>query len=138
MAAQVEYLPDGSAAVSFTYRRQVVDLLKTHIPADCRAYDPDLKIWYVAAPWCNVAKDILMNAFGDVDVSNHRPSPASPIRQLDPVFAELHLLPSAPPYVVRAVYREMAKAHHPDRGGATVNMQRVNLAFEQLKARGAA
>jgi curved DNA-binding protein CbpA len=47
------------------------------------------------------------------------------------------LLPSAPPEVIVVVYRELAKRAHPDHGGDTASMQRINQAFADLKVRGA-
>lgn len=48
-------------------------------------------------------------------------------------FTVLHLLPSAPPEVVDAAYRAMAKIFHPDAGGATNDMQRINAAYDAIK-----
>jgi hypothetical protein len=46
-------------------------------------------------------------------------------------FDTLHLLPSAPPYVVQGVYRLLAQRAHPDHaGGDTAAMQRINGAYE--------
>jgi hypothetical protein len=49
-------------------------------------------------------------------------------------FAALHLLPSAPPDVVKAAFRALAKAMHPDVGGDTAAMVRVSLAYERALA----
>jgi hypothetical protein len=57
--------------------------------------------------------------------------------EVDP-FATLHLLPSAPPEVVKAAYKALAMKHHPDRGGSVEEMQRVNVAYETITRRLAA
>ena len=49
-------------------------------------------------------------------------------------FAALHLLPSAPPDVVKAAFRALAKEMHPDVGGDTAATVRVNLAYERALA----
>jgi hypothetical protein len=40
----------------------------------------------------------------------------------------------APPELIEAAYRVLAKQHHPDAGGDTVTMQRLNTAYAVLKA----
>jgi hypothetical protein len=47
----------------------------------------------------------------------------------------LHILPSAPPEVVRAAHRALARRYHPDAGGDTLTMQRINHAADQLQLR---
>lgn len=48
-------------------------------------------------------------------------------------YATLWLRPGAPPEVVRAAYRALAQLHHPDVGGDTETMKRVNGAFDALR-----
>src|SRR5262249_9807858 len=43
-------------------------------------------------------------------------------------FTALYLLPSAPARLVTIAWRELAKTAHPDRGGATRQMQDLNAA----------
>lgn len=47
--------------------------------------------------------------------------------------AELYLLPDAPADVITAVFRVLAKQYHPDMGGSTEQMQRLNAAMEVLR-----
>ncbi len=53
--------------------------------------------------------------------------------QPDP-FDVLHITPDAPPEVISAAYRALAKLYHPDRKGqlATSRMAAINAAFERL------
>jgi hypothetical protein len=48
----------------------------------------------------------------------------SPLRQLDPAIAQ---------EVIRAGYRQLALKHHPDHGGETATMQRLNGTVEALR-----
>ena len=140
MSARVDHRPDGSIALTFSYRRWVVDQLKAHIPVSERTYEPNTKTWYVSPPWGSVAIGILERSFDHVHIERdgeRRPEP-SPIRANDQFYRDLHLLPSAPPAVVSAAYRALARLHHPDAGGDTSKMQTVNGAFEALRLRGAA
>jgi hypothetical protein len=140
MSAVVERLPDRSIEIRFTYRRDVVEALKLHISADCRSWDPDWKVWTVRPPYTDTAINILGRAFGFdgveiVDRHQAEPEPTLPAR-VDPVFATLWVLPGAPPAVITAAYRALARELHPDAGGDTRAMQKVNAAFEELQARG--
>ena len=44
----------------------------------------------------------------------------------------LFLRPDAPPEVVSAVYRTLAQRYHPDNGGDTALMTRLNVAYQQI------
>ena len=50
-------------------------------------------------------------------------------------LAELGLAPGAPPAEIRRRYRRLAMRHHPDRGGDTATLQRINDAYQRLMAR---
>jgi curved DNA-binding protein CbpA len=43
------------------------------------------------------------------------------------------LRPTAPPELVSAAHRCLAKLNHPDAGGNTTTMQRINGAVEQIR-----
>jgi hypothetical protein len=49
-----------------------------------------------------------------------------------PVFAELHLLSSAPPQVVAAAFKALALIHHPDVGGDPERMRAINAAKDEI------
>lgn len=48
---------------------------------------------------------------------------------LESAFEVLYLRPGAPPEVIQAVYRTLAKMHHPDVGGSTDVMAEINDAY---------
>lgn len=48
-------------------------------------------------------------------------------------FAVLHLLPTAPSEVIRAVYKTLAVMYHPDTGGDEEQMKRLNAALDEIK-----
>lgn len=60
------------------------------------------------------------------------PKPPQP-PQVPPHYALLHLSPDAPLEIAEAVYRTMVKKHHPDLGGSTETMQRLNAAIERIR-----
>lgn len=44
----------------------------------------------------------------------------------------------APPEVIRAAYKALSRLRHPDAGGSTEEMQRINAAFDRLRKAGKA
>jgi len=142
-AARAQYLPGGYLKVTFKYRAEVVQAIKDFIPAPGREYLPGERAWLISPGWVPSALDTLRWYFDEVqlieyEADSYRRSEPTPIRKSDPDYAALFLLPGAPAELVRAAYRTLAKAHHPDRGGTTAQMQAVNAAYEALKNRGVA
>src|SRR5687767_12607072 len=86
---------DGGVILTFPYDMWVVDRLKAEVPAWCRTYDPTSRAWTVGPAYARRAEAILRERFGHVDVEDAAPPPR-PIRETDPDYAVLHLLPSAP------------------------------------------
>jgi hypothetical protein len=60
------------------------------------------------------------------------------VRAAYPDHALLGLLPEAPPPVVRAAFRALAQAFHPDHGGDETVMVALNRALENLERRSCA
>lgn len=56
------------------------------------------------------------------------------LRSLDTTdpWRELGVSPLDPESVIRERYRELARLHHPDRGGDPIKMQRLNEAYERV------
>ena len=48
-------------------------------------------------------------------------------------YAVLHVANDAPLEVCEAAYKALTKKHHPDLGGDTATMQRLNTAIEQIR-----
>ncbi len=127
--------PDGSAAdVRFPYDAFVVGEIKRSVPSPLRSYDPDTKAWTVAARYVSTVFHILARVFDEVDVEGSRSGAADRGRPTggDP-YVVLHLLSTAPPELVSAAHRCLAKLHHPDAGGDTAVMQRINSAVESIR-----
>ncbi len=131
----IAWHPDGSAAdVTFPYSAYVVAELKRAVPAPLRTYDPDSKTWTVAGRYVSAVYHVLAQVFGEVDVEGSRSGAADRGRQSsDDPWVILHLRPTAPPELVSAAHRCLAKLNHPDAGGNTTTMQRINGAVEQIR-----
>ena len=127
--------PDGSAAdITFPYSAFVVTELKRAVPAPLRTYDPDTKTWTVAGRYVSAVYHVLAQVFGEVDVEAVRSGAADHGRPpSDDPWVILHLRPTAPPELVAAAHKCLAKLNHPDRGGSTATMQLINHAVEQIQ-----
>jgi hypothetical protein len=109
-----------------------VDDLKAEISARKRRWDPARKAWWVAASAIDQALDITRRYY-TVEFAEEADEPAPyPRSESVNAWAALWLVPGAPPEVVAAAYRAMAKLHHPDHGGDNAAMQRVNAAYEEI------
>ena len=139
--AQATRLPGGGMAFTFPYDADLIEALKTEVPARHRSYDPTTRGWAVTDPrLAEQALALVAWFFPDVAVLDgpHAPRDPRPIRRDDAAFGELHLAPSAPPEVLDAAYRALARLHHPDLGGSNAAMQRLNAAYDALRTKGVA
>jgi hypothetical protein len=107
--------------------------LKEVVPAAFRSYEPTLKTWIITE------RELLDNWFSalrryySVEIDEYEtPSRPPPAQSIASPFATLHLLPSAPPEVVKASYKALAKIYHPDAQGDSEKMIRINQAFEVI------
>jgi hypothetical protein len=130
---------DGAATLVFPFDRWLVDAIKSEIPAHARVYDPDTKSWTITAAYAPIAGRLMRFVFPDV-VEEAVGAKAGPTFDRgtgapnDP-YLILHLRPSAPPELVTAAHRVLARLHHPDTGGDTATMQAINAAVDQIRSR---
>jgi hypothetical protein len=125
------------AELRFPFDRLLVDALKAEIPAHGRSYDPDRKVWTVTPAYVAVAFRLMHLTFADVEIEDIRESgrrSADRAPQAGDPYVVLHLRETAPPELVTAAYRCLARLHHPDRGGSTATMQAINAAAEQIRS----
>ncbi len=124
--------------------------LKRLIPAHDRRYNPATREWFIGRAYAGVGLGLFRRYFPTAEIFD-APGTAEPPPPPGPEplagerhFAALHLLPSAPPAVVRAAYHALVKTHHPDtlpepeRDRAHLVMVTINGAYEALRAHGAA
>lgn len=127
---------DGIFELRFPFNQFVIDNLKMRIPKHGRAYVPDLRAWTVFAPWIDEAIEILEEAFDSVTVKRQerqQTTRTAPPAGSDQSFAELHLRSTAPVELIHGAYRILAKLYHPDLGGDTSTMERINAAYQRIK-----
>lgn len=106
--------------------------LKEAVPASRRRYNPELNLWEISAAvrGALAAWAFGLTTFFDVEIMGDA-LPETQAADSSP-YAALWLRDGAPLDVVKAVYRALALRTHPDRGGSTEEMQRLNAAYEQI------
>jgi hypothetical protein len=126
---------DGRVTLTFTYDPYLIDALKASVPAHARTYDPAVKSWTVAPAYAAIVTGLMHQVFHDVEeVTDIPPPPREPPPPADgDAFVVLHLRPTAPPELIDAAYRCLAKLHHPDRGGSHDQMLALTAAREALR-----
>jgi hypothetical protein len=111
-----------------------IDELKNVVPSSCRTYDPTKKFWTITDS--SSLDDWIYELRRVYDVSadydNEQPRRPPPPQSIASPFQTLYLLPNAPPEVVKAAYKALAKIHHPDARGNSAKMIEINLAYETL------
>jgi hypothetical protein len=132
-----------------------IESLKDYIDASCRSYDPQMKKWHVDEVasdclhdwigYCTITLGAQIEWFGARRSEQKRaeqPPPREPRTSKPPkrleAYKTLCITPDAPAPVVKAAYRALAQLHHPDCGGKTEMMQKINAAYELLARRMAA
>ena len=112
-----------------------LEALKMGIPPHARRWHAEHKFWWISAAYRSTLSQWQSRWF-EHSPPSPSPSPwtwAPPPSGVHGAYAALHLLPTAPPVLVRAAYRTLATLHHPDRGGDTATMVALNAAYAQLE-----
>ena len=118
------------------FQADLINELKTFIPAGARSWESATKTWYVNPSYIDQVERIVRKHFPDVTIT-------TPGQDLMPVDGDVYtrLLSPLPDFALKAVYRAIALSCHPDRAaanGISVEdahrlMQQVNLVWNDLK-----
>lgn len=130
--ARITYRANGDVALAFPYSADLVAALKSGIPSYARRYDPDTHVWTVGGAYASVAEQLMHDVFPNAEVVDDA-APDRGRQSSDDPWVILHLQPTAPPELVLAAHRCLAKLNHPDQGGSTATMQMINHAVERIK-----
>jgi len=128
----------------------LVSSIKCAIPPGFRTYRPAERCWQVDADaksdldeWLRQVQHVMSvrvvwtdETAGAKEERQHQWPPAGYRKQptREELLKRLHLLPDAPPELIKVAYRELAKLNHPDKGGDTRRMQELNEAVRLLAA----
>lgn len=136
MIAEVFHRSDGWSEIRTPYDAEFVSALKQEIPPSQRAWVPDGRYWMVRTSLRRTILVLCHQYFGVVTEEEATTPPPPPGPGQHPDYGLLFLLPTAPLFVVEAVYRAIARAWHPDvcrEPDATERMQRVNAAVDRIR-----
>ena len=136
MTALIHQLPASEYpwryAVEFDYCAEMVDGIKTKIPSRLRTWKPTLRQWWFKSDAILVVCTLAQKHCSGYTHMGESPTGAAIVTNAS-AYAMLHLLPTAPPEVVTAAYRALAKKAHPDVGGSTQTMQTINTAYALIQ-----
>lgn len=137
-SAHAYYHDRETLKLSTPYEPGFIAALKQAVPAPYRTWEPETKTWVVRFPYDTAAMEILTffptATVGDRPKAKRghaRPSGCS----CDSDHRALFVCQNAPPEVLQAAYRALAKLNHPDAGGDHARMQAINTAYEHLAGR---
>ncbi len=135
----------GFTEFLFPYDRTMVEDMKG-VPVAFRSYDPDKRMWTISIPYASRILDLFLRRFPHATIhdktrahTNTAPPPPPPRPLHADPYEVLHFLPSAPPELIEAAARTLAKLHHPDlkpvheKARATATMAKINRAAEDLR-----
>ncbi len=116
---------------AFTY---AISELKGIIPVAFRNYEPAAKTWVITDwecldEWIGELRSVYAV---ETEYDDEQPAQKPPAQSIASPFATLHLLPSAPPELVKAAYKTLARIYHPDMRGDSAKMIEINRAYETL------
>ncbi|MCS6806314.1 MAG: J domain-containing protein [Acidobacteriota bacterium] len=119
-----------------------LETMKSHIPRHHRRFDAAQRCWMIdpqgqgrLESWLSWMRREL-KAEVVYRSPHHRSDSLDQRSSLTPAYATLHLLPTAPPELVKAAYHCLARINHPDVGGDTKSMQQINIAYAHIKQHG--
>lgn len=124
-----------NVTITFPYDPILISRFKIEIPPYARIYVPENKEWIFDSTYAARAVHLLTDRFPDARIENIPDSSPSLDQQQDPEYVTFFVIPEAPPEVVKAAYRALSKLYHPDRGGDTAAMQRLNEAYARIESR---
>lgn len=110
------------------------------IPSRQRKWLELVKLWRVSLRYEDAVLGYLAYYFGgheivdltELQAGSHDGGQVQHRRMLGDPYRVLYVQPDAPPEVISAAYRALAKKYHPDVAGAVETMQRINAAAEQI------
>lgn len=129
--ATVRYTETG-CELSLWYDENFLHDLKSSVPYAARHWDADRKLWVIQERFVVVVLEIARRYFRLVELNARQQQHTGSSQKPPTAHAVLHLLPTAPPELVKAAFRTLAQKCHPDHGGTTEQMQRLNQAYSEL------
>lgn len=105
----------------------IIDDLKALIPSYDREYVPAIRSWLFSDAYFHSVVALLSRYGIETNIVKHTDLVRSD------ALAEMFLTPNAPDFVIVAVFKALAKRYHPDAGGSTEQMQKLNRLMEVVR-----
>ena len=131
----IEVVDEHTIAVRTPYHIQWIAAFKEHLPKGVRKWDKDSKRWIVDRGYIDVVCDVTRKFFRGVkihrvlmDEYNRIKAEFSGFNPSNGKSALVAFCQSIPP---KTLYRVLSRAFHPDVGGDTEIMKRLNAAWDK-------
>ena len=117
----------GWVDVISPFNSRYIEDLKTVIQPSHRKWDPDQRVWHVNEIFLEELVGLLKMHFDEVVTDLTEPPTDN---MFVPLFAALQGMPDG---TMDKVYRTLSQALHPDHGGSTELMSKLNNAYDEVK-----
>jgi DnaJ-domain-containing protein 1 len=107
--------------------RTIINIIKETVPFYRRTFIAESKVWRFMPEAREDVNLLIANLRPLVDLEIMTTS------ELEDPYSVLCVVRTAPFEVIQAAYKALAKKHHPDTGGDTEMMKRINSAFDTIK-----
>lgn len=120
------------------YDTALVAMLR-NLPRKCRTWSKDERVWVVSSEYADWLESLLQRLGYDVIwLDGRQPQRTAVPPALAEAYAVLYVSHHAPPEVIDAAYRSLAKLYHPDSGiypreEAEMKMKALNAAYAVLR-----
>jgi len=112
------------------FNRDFIDELKVIVPSSERNWNPGDKCWLVRDTYLVELAELCNRCFDEVETDLVQ---APAVTTDCGSYAVMFLLPQAPIELIKAAYRILSLAYHPDRGGKTEDMSHLNQAYDEIR-----
>lgn len=131
MTSCTVWFEHGELKLKFPFDRGIVEALKERFCKEWRWYDKEARIWSITAGQEKALKEFVFRHFDRVAVVNEGVPRitvySAHVREL------VAVLERCPESALRAVYKALAFALHPDRGGDGKLLSAFNAAWKRWK-----
>jgi succinate dehydrogenase flavin-adding protein (antitoxin of CptAB toxin-antitoxin module) len=116
----------GLICARFAFKREAVDEIRSEVPKGKKNWNPDLKIWEFSVEALETVVSILSKHFQRVvDLTRETPT----VQSSNGADQLLSLVDQED---AKKIYRLLAIKYHPDRGGSSEVMAKINQVFSKF------
>jgi hypothetical protein len=124
------WVKDGWIFCRTPYSESFIDDLKNEVPHHARKWDREEKVWKVEASFAEDLETIVRRYFGEPTVVQQE---VLVVAQGAGGDAYSDMLSAAPDDLLKKIHAMIVSKVHPDAGGSTEAMTKVNVAWAEIK-----